>query len=369
MLGRSTPRDLDELTAVGEKLAEWGGVEAPTTLLWSRLRAADRAAPATEDAEPAMTGLPAPYPSEEFLARSHIEEPAVQALITEPHGGRGGIVALVGMSGTSKTSSAIQIARDPRVRRRFTDGVWWFDVRRTTTPLGCQLEILRVLGEPPPEFGARRPVAAAGPSRRAALPDRAGQPDRPRVDRGRGRRRPAQRAAGHDDRPRQPPRQDHGAGGRAVRPARRAGAAAPLLRRARGVRERRDGGNFRTLRCSSRGREITIQPVGNPASLVENCALPVNGNEAKSSRPDGSDGTWACSSCRCGTGGPKRVHGCLLRYFIPVSHRTVTTVASGPSRSANRRAAITLTPVDVPANSPSSRASRSTMATASSVET
>lgn len=59
----------------------------------------------------------------------------------------------------------------------------------------------------------------------------------------------------------------------------------------------------------------------------------------------------------------------LLRYFIPVSHMTVTMVASGPSCSANRKAAMTLPPVEVPAKRPSSRASRMTMATASSVET
>src|SRR5205814_1929049 len=57
-----------------------------------------------------------------------------------------------------------------------------------------------------------------------------------------------------------------------------------------------------------------------------------------------------------------------LRYFIPVSHITVTTVASGPSCSANRKAAMTLPPVEVPAKSPSSQASRSAIAVASSVE-
>jgi hypothetical protein len=59
----------------------------------------------------------------------------------------------------------------------------------------------------------------------------------------------------------------------------------------------------------------------------------------------------------------------VWKYFIPVSHMTVTTVASGCNRSANRKAASTLPPVEVPAKRPSSRASRKTMAVASSVET
>ena len=134
LAGRS-PRNLDELTAVGAKLAEWGGVEAPTAEQWSQFVEADRvaSASATEDAGPAMTGLPAPYPSSTFLARPKVEEPAVHALIAEPHGDQGGIVALVGMSGTGKTSSAIQIVADRRVRQRFPDGIWWLDVRRTPT--------------------------------------------------------------------------------------------------------------------------------------------------------------------------------------------------------------------------------------------
>jgi hypothetical protein len=48
---------------------------------------------------------------------------------------------------------------------------------------------------------------------------------------------------------------------------------------------------------------------------------------------------------------------------------TVTTVAPGAKSSASLSAATTLAPVDVPAKSPSSRASRSAMAFASSVET
>jgi mannosidase alpha-like ER degradation enhancer 2 len=64
-----------------------------------------------------------------------------------------------------------------------------------------------------------------------------------------------------------------------------------------------------------------------------------------------------------------QVDHALLRYFIPVSHMTVTMVASGPSCSANRRAAVTLPPVEVPPKRPSSRASRMAMVTASSVET
>ena len=39
---------------------------------------------------------------------------------------------------------------------------------------------------------------------------------------------------------------------------------------------------------------------------------------------------------------------------MPVSHRMVTIVAFGPRRSASRRAAVTLAPVDVPQNRPSS---------------
>src|SRR5882724_7655267 len=61
--------------------------------------------------------------------------------------------------------------------------------------------------------------------------------------------------------------------------------------------------------------------------------------------------------------------GHLLRYFIPVSHMIVTMVASRPRCSANRKAARTLAPVEVPAKSPSSRASRRVMEAASSVET
>jgi len=58
-----------------------------------------------------------------------------------------------------------------------------------------------------------------------------------------------------------------------------------------------------------------------------------------------------------------------LRYFIPVSHITVTIVAPGPSCSATRNAAMTLAPVDIPAKSPSSRANRSAIAIASPVDT
>jgi hypothetical protein len=61
--------------------------------------------------------------------------------------------------------------------------------------------------------------------------------------------------------------------------------------------------------------------------------------------------------------------GHLLRYFMPVSHMTVTTVVPAPSCSAKRRAAMTLQPVEVPAKMPSSRASRSAICRASSVET
>ncbi len=59
----------------------------------------------------------------------------------------------------------------------------------------------------------------------------------------------------------------------------------------------------------------------------------------------------------------------VFKYFIPVSHMTVTIVAPGPIRSARRNAAMTLAPVDVPAKRPSSRARRNAMARASSVET
>lgn len=54
---------------------------------------------------------------------------------------------------------------------------------------------------------------------------------------------------------------------------------------------------------------------------------------------------------------------------MPVSHMTVTMVARRPGRSARRRAAATLQPVDVPANNPSSRASLIAIAFASAVET
>ena len=37
----------------------------------------------------------------------------------------------------------------------------------------------------------------------------------------------------------------------------------------------------------------------------------------------------------------------VFKYFIPVSHMTVTIVAPGPIRSARRNAAMTLAPVDV----------------------
>src|SRR5579863_1744425 len=59
----------------------------------------------------------------------------------------------------------------------------------------------------------------------------------------------------------------------------------------------------------------------------------------------------------------------FLRYFIPVSHMTVTTVAPAPSRSASRSAATTLLPVEVPANRPSSLARRNVIVVASPVET
>lgn len=54
---------------------------------------------------------------------------------------------------------------------------------------------------------------------------------------------------------------------------------------------------------------------------------------------------------------------------MPVSHMIVTTVASGPRRSASRRAAVTFAPVEVPQNRPSSAARRKAMAFASSVDT
>src|SRR5438270_10352379 len=52
-------------------------------------------------------------------------------------------------------------------------------------------------------------------------------------------------------------------------------------------------------------------------------------------------------------GGP---YTSVLTYFRPESAISVTTLASGPSRSARRIAAPTLAPEDVPANSASSRA-------------
>lgn len=53
-------------------------------------------------------------------------------------------------------------------------------------------------------------------------------------------------------------------------------------------------------------------------------------------------------------------------YFRPVSLATVTTVLPGPNSLAIRMAAVTLRPVDVPTNSPSSRASWWHIARASS---
>jgi transcriptional regulator with XRE-family HTH domain len=151
--GTSAPRDLDVLTAVGAKLAEWAGVGAPTQSQWSQWMTADRAASAARTGESSrkLAGLPVPLPSDTFLARPHIEEPAVDALLAEARGDRGRIVALAGMSGTGKTSSAVSIARDPRIERRYPDGIWWLDVRRAPSARGCQEEILRVLGEPLPD--------------------------------------------------------------------------------------------------------------------------------------------------------------------------------------------------------------------------
>src|SRR3546814_6744699 len=60
---------------------------------------------------------------------------------------------------------------------------------------------------------------------------------------------------------------------------------------------------------------------------------------------------------RCGAQPASRAPN-VFRYFIPVSHITVTTVAPEPSSSASRSAATTLEPVELPANRPSSRARR-----------
>lgn len=59
----------------------------------------------------------------------------------------------------------------------------------------------------------------------------------------------------------------------------------------------------------------------------------------------------------------------VLRYLSPESHISVTTVAPGPSRRPTAIAASTFAPDDVPAKSPSSRASRRAIALASSVAT
>ena len=59
----------------------------------------------------------------------------------------------------------------------------------------------------------------------------------------------------------------------------------------------------------------------------------------------GSDGRLAPHACRS-----LRISApYAFRYFIPVSHMIVTIAFPGPSCSANRKAATTFAPVDVPA--------------------
>lgn len=58
-----------------------------------------------------------------------------------------GPVRLVGMGGAGKTTVARLTVHDPRIQRRFEDGVVWVDVGTSGTATGIQTEVLRAFGD------------------------------------------------------------------------------------------------------------------------------------------------------------------------------------------------------------------------------
>ncbi|MEU5260645.1 NB-ARC domain-containing protein [Amycolatopsis sp. NPDC021455] len=136
------------MTRVGDVLAQWSGRPAPTRADWQALLDQDVGPASNAGTTTAVSGLPAPYPSERFVPRPAVEERVVELLTAPPSGSRGSLVALIGMSGSGKTMSAQVVAADPQVRTRYPDGVLWLDLRRTPMEAAAQAAVLRALGEP-----------------------------------------------------------------------------------------------------------------------------------------------------------------------------------------------------------------------------
>src|SRR5207248_8093180 len=73
--------------------------------------------------------------------------------------------------------------------------------------------------------------------------------------------------------------------------------------------------------------------------------------------------------CRLPAAAVHHAYGATLMYLKPVSAASETITAFGPRRSARRCAPTTLAPDEMPAKIPSSRASRTVIASASSSPT
>ncbi|WP_435178308.1 NB-ARC domain-containing protein [Actinacidiphila sp. bgisy145] len=157
--GTYVPRSFETLAPVLDFLAERAERHTPgfrrrPRASWERLWRAARAGrrPRTAGPDPARAPAdPRLHLPAEYLARPDLHERAVAAVGAADPGAepptRTPVVALVGMGGAGKSVLARAVALDPRVARRFRDGVLWLPADGRSAD-ACRGELLAALDEP-----------------------------------------------------------------------------------------------------------------------------------------------------------------------------------------------------------------------------